>query len=79
MVENLTCQGDHEDTATVSLSLLGLFEQAIEEHEMELQLSESLSDTIAVAIAHRKIGECLCELHDFKQALFHQQKHLEVI
>ena len=55
-----------------------LFEEAIKEHEMELQLSESLDDTIAVAIAHRKIGECLCELQDFTQALFHQQKHLEL-
>ena len=60
------------------LLLSGLFEEAIKEHEMELQLSESLNDTIAVAIAHRKIGECLCELQDFTQALFHQQKHLEV-
>ena len=62
-----------------SVKLPGLFEDAIEEHRAELHLSESLHDTIAVAVAHRKIGECLCELQDFEQALVHQQKHLEVI
>ncbi|CAB4035582.1 tonsoku isoform X2, partial [Paramuricea clavata] len=64
--------------AGVKLAEHRLFEKAIEEHRMELQLSESLNDTIAVAIAHRKLGECLCEQQDFKQALFHQRKHLEL-
>ena len=57
---------------------LGLFESAIEEHKKELHLSESINDIIAVAISHRKIGECLCECKDFKNALLHQQKYLEV-
>ena len=61
------------------LHLPGLFEEAIQQHNAELNLSELLRDHIAVGVAHRKIGECLCELQDFKQALFHQQKHLEVI
>ena len=58
--------------------LPGLFKDAIEEHRAELHLSESVRDTIGVAVAHRKIGECLCELQDFEQALVHQEKHLEV-
>ncbi|XP_046842371.1 tonsoku-like protein [Xenia sp. Carnegie-2017] len=55
-----------------------LYEDAIEEHKMELHVSERLNDDISVAIAHRKIGECLCELKDFKQALHHQQTYVNL-
>lgn len=58
--------------------VLGLYEQAIEEHQRELTLSERIGETIEVAISHRKLGECLCELQDFQQALFHQEEYLLV-
>lgn len=41
-----------------------------------MQLSEALDDTVGTAVAHRKIGECHCELADYDRALHHQKLHL---
>ena len=57
---------------------LGYFEKAVKEHIREIQLSEASQDSIGAAIAHRKVGECLCALKKYKEALFHQNLHLEV-
>ena len=59
--------------------LIGYHEKAVKEHTREVQLSEASQDTIGTAIAHRKVGECLCALKKFKEALFHQNLHLEVL
>ncbi|XP_059497146.1 tonsoku-like protein [Stegostoma tigrinum] len=56
----------------------GEFEEAIREHQQELQLSEALSDVIGRAIANRKIGECLAEIGNYTGALKHQRRHLEL-
>ena len=56
----------------------GYFEKAVKEHTREVQLSEASHDTIGAAIAHRKVGECMCALKKYKEALFHQNLHLEV-
>ena len=60
-------------------NLSGFFEKAAHEHKLEIQLSEAAQDKIGTAIAHRKVGECLCEMGKYKDALFHQNLHLEVI
>ena len=57
---------------------LGYFEKAVKEHTREVQLSEAIQDTIGTAVAHRKVGECLCALKKYKDALLHQNLHLEV-
>ncbi|KAL9976144.1 hypothetical protein ACROYT_G013400 [Oculina patagonica] len=56
----------------------GYYEKAVKEHNREVQLSEAGQDTIGTAIAHRKVGECLCALKKYKEALFHQNLHLEL-
>ena len=58
---------------------VGYYEKAIKEHNREVRLSEAGQDTIGTAIAHRKVGECLCALKKYKEALFHQNLHLEVM
>ena len=59
-------------------AFLGYYEKAVKEHTREVQLSEAGQDTIGTAIAQRKVGECLCALKKYKEALFHQNLHLEV-
>ena len=57
----------------------GDYENALHYHQEELALSEaSVSDRLGTAIAHRRVGECLCELGDYEQAIHHQRKHLEI-
>lgn len=56
----------------------GQYEDALKEHQHELQLSESLKDLIGSAVANRKIGECYQELGDYQKALKHQKKHLRL-
>lgn len=60
------------------LARSGNFQAAIEEHQQELQLSESLRDVIGCAIANRKIGECFAELGNYEAALKHQRRHLQL-
>ena len=52
--------------------------EALQYHRMELGLSEAVGDTIGTAIAHRRVGECLCELEEYEEALQHQQQHLSM-
>ncbi|XP_060099031.1 tonsoku-like protein [Heteronotia binoei] len=56
----------------------GRFQEALEEHQQELRLLESVDDVIGCAVAHRKIGECLAELESYEAALKHQRRHLEL-
>ncbi|EDO37052.1 predicted protein, partial [Nematostella vectensis] len=60
------------------LSQYGFHEKAIKEHKQEVQLSEAVNDDIGSAIAHRKVGECLSALGKYKEALFHQNLHLQL-
>ncbi|XP_014664126.1 PREDICTED: tonsoku-like protein [Priapulus caudatus] len=60
------------------LSRCGEHEEALSEHKEELHLCQALSDRMGQAIAHRRIGECFTELGNFKYALQHQMKHLEL-
>ncbi len=47
-------------------------------HQTELSLSEGGGDQLGAAIAHRRIGECHCEMGNYREALSHQNKHLEI-
>ena len=51
---------------------------ALREHEMELQLCESIGDKMGVAIANRRIGECKSELGEHQDGLKHQKLHLRI-
>ena len=62
----------------IYFSYLGLFAEAIEQHKEEILYSQEIDDTIGVAVGHRKVGECLCELGSYQKAITHQNKHLEV-
>lgn len=57
---------------------LGNYAQALPYHQVELSLSEDGGDTLGAAIAHRKIGECYCELEDYEEAVIHQGRHLHI-
>ncbi len=59
------------------LARQGDFEDAIDEHETERNICEMREDWIGKAIAHRRIGECYCELGEFEKALGHQRCHLQ--
>lgn len=54
----------------------GDYESALSEHKLEKKVCSSLGDTIGVAVAHRRIGECYCELGQFGKALSNQERHL---
>ena len=43
-----------------------------------MKYSEVANDILGVAIGNRKIGECLCELSKFEEAIDHQKQHLKV-
>ncbi|XP_066915098.1 tonsoku-like protein [Clytia hemisphaerica] len=61
-----------------TLSSFGCFDEAIDAHKEEVHLSEAINDVIGVAVGNRKVGECLCELRQFDDAIKHQQKHLKL-
>ena len=44
-----------------------------------MKYSEVANDILGVAIGNRKIGECLCELSKFEEAIEHQKEHLKVL
>ncbi|XP_006879288.1 PREDICTED: tonsoku-like protein [Elephantulus edwardii] len=56
----------------------GRYAEALEEHQQELQLLESVDDPLGCAVAHRKIGERLAEMEDYSAALKHQHRYLEL-
>ena len=45
---------------------------------MELSISETYKDTLGIAVACRKLGECYCELEDFNKAIQLQKRHLSL-
>lgn len=51
---------------------------ALHERRCELTLYEALCDQLEVAKAHRMIGECLCSLGDYDNALNHQRQHFGI-
>lgn len=51
---------------------------ALKEHEMELQLCESIGDRMGVAIANRRVGECKSELGRFEDGLRHHKLYLRI-
>lgn len=56
----------------------GDYNRALHYHQCELSLSEGTGDRLGAAIAHRRIGECHCELGRYEQALTHQTNHLKI-
>ncbi|KAL1767190.1 tonsoku isoform X1 [Sigmodon hispidus] len=56
----------------------GRFREALEEHQQELHLLESVQDTLGCAVAHRKIGERLAEMENYSAALKHQHLYLDL-
>ena len=52
------------------------YEDAISEHETELEMCVKTQDRMGQAIANRKIGECHCAMGDYETALKFQEKHL---
>ena len=58
--------------------LLGRHEDALRERRCELALNEAVGDQLEVAKAHRMIGEALCSLEDYENALKHQRQHLQI-
>lgn len=58
--------------------LKGDFRKGLKYHEQEICLSEAASDQIGAAIAHRKVGECHCELGNYRDAIHHQKQHLRI-
>ncbi|CAH6791092.1 tonsoku-like protein [Phodopus roborovskii] len=56
----------------------GRFMEALEEHQQELRLLESVQDILGCAVAHRKIGERLAEMEDYSAALKHQHLYLDL-
>ena len=59
-------------------ALLGKHKDALRERRCELALYEAAGDRLEVARAHRMIGECLCSLEDYDDALNHQQQHFQI-
>ena len=56
----------------------GDYRRALDYHRCELSLSESVADKLSMGIACRKVGECLCELGDYVEAVNFQKRHLEL-
>ncbi|XP_041528214.1 tonsoku-like protein isoform X1 [Microtus oregoni] len=56
----------------------GRFKEALEEHQQELHLLESVQDSLGCAVAHRKIGERLAEMENYSAALKHQHLYLDL-
>ena len=56
----------------------GNYKKGLRYHQQEISLSEAAGDQIGTAIAHRKVGECFCELGDYQDAIHHQKQHLRI-
>ncbi|VDP10929.1 unnamed protein product [Soboliphyme baturini] len=46
----------------------GEYEEALDEHRAELTAAEACGNQVAVALAHRRIGECLMNMGEFENA-----------
>ena len=58
--------------------MIGEYRESLQYHQCELALSEAAGDLLGCGIASRKVGECLCELGDYREAIESQKKHLEI-
>ncbi|XP_046384165.1 tonsoku-like protein [Ischnura elegans] len=58
--------------------MVGKNDDAVRQFKEEENINEALNRPIAVAISNRMVGEIYCDIGDFKQALKHQEKHLEI-
>uniref|UniRef100_A0A6A7FP06 Tonsoku-like protein n=2 Tax=Hirondellea gigas TaxID=1518452 RepID=A0A6A7FP06_9CRUS len=56
----------------------GDLQGALEHHRQEQLACTQLQDTLGIGVAHRRIGEVLCELGNTEEALVHQQQHLNL-
>ena len=61
-----------------SILSLGDYRHALHYHQAELALSEGGVDKLGAGIAHRRVGECLCEMGEYDTAIHHQMKHLQI-
>ncbi len=57
---------------------LGDYGKALRYHQSELALSSASGNLLDEGVAHRKVGECLCELGQFDAAAEHQKSHLQL-
>lgn len=56
----------------------GLFMEALEEHQQELHLLESVQDTLDCTVAHHKIGEQLAEMENYSGTVKRQHLYLDM-
>ena len=63
-VSLLCCLGDHA--------------KALHYHQNELTLSAVAGNLLDEGVAHRKVGECLCEKGQYEEAVEHQKSHLQL-
>ena len=62
----------------MSCPTIGDYSRALYYHQAELALSEGGVDLLGAAIAHRRVGECHCELGSYEEAVLHQSRHLDI-
>ena len=75
-IVSLCCQ--QTNSICLFIILVGFYNDAVTEYKEALQVAEAREDKIGSAVAHRMVGECLCALGKYKDALFHQNLHLQV-
>nr|XP_018915883.1 PREDICTED: tonsoku-like protein [Bemisia tabaci] len=54
------------------------FEEALQEYRAAEKIARSIGNKIDIGVANRMIGEVLCCLGEFDQAIEHQKKHLDL-
>jgi len=60
------------------LCYIGDHAKALRYHQNELALSAAAGNLLDEGVAHRKVGECLCELGQYEEAVEHQKSHLQL-
>ena len=60
------------------LCCLGNLAKALRYHQNELALSAAAGNLLDEGVAHRKVGECLCEMGQYEEAVEHQKSHLQL-
>ena len=82
--QNNKIRGNWKEVATICNYLGELlrnearYEDAISEHETELEMCQKVKDRMGIAIANRKIGECYCDMEDFEKAERFQRRYLDI-
>ncbi|XP_043228378.1 tonsoku-like protein [Amphibalanus amphitrite] len=74
---NLKEQADYCNNIGVMLFKAGRLDEALEEHQEELTLCQTLRDSIGAGVAHRGLGDVFCELGQLDEALRHHLLFLE--